>query len=94
MNRPALRLVTATAPAMPRPRNAPTPESVAAHLKRARSSGRALSLDLAAAARRVAVDALGVASLGDAVAPGIREDASRTAAALAAFAARVERLAR
>lgn len=83
----------APAPAPAARRNAPTPESVAGHLKRARSSGRTLSRELATAARRVAADALAVASLGEAVHPGVRDDARRTAAALVAFADRVERLA-
>lgn len=89
MNRPALRLVTPTT----RTRKRPTAESVTNHMNRARRSGRTLSLDLADAARRLAVDALAVASLGDAVSPGIRDDASRTAAALVGFADRVTRLA-
>lgn len=93
MNRPALRLVSETAAPIKRRRNAPTVASAATHLARARNSGRTLSLELAASARRLAVEALAVASLGDAVAPGVREDATRTAAALVAFADRVQRLA-
>lgn len=77
-----------------KPRAKPTPETVTTHLRRARNSGRVLSLDLAESARREAADALAVASLGDAVPAGIRDDARRQAAALAGFADRVSRLAR
>lgn len=85
MNRPALALVD-TPPA--------SPEAVARMIAAAKASGRALSLDLASKAKTLAADALMIASLGDAVLPGVRDDAGRTAAVLVAFAERVERLAK
>ena len=95
--KPALALVTAAAVARkPRaPRKPPTPESVINLSARLKRSGRVLSLDLAEKAKALAADALAVASLPvDAVPVGVRDDASRTAAALVAFAQRVERLAK
>lgn len=94
MNKPALRLVPETRPAR-KSRAKPTPESICKLSARLKRSGRVLSLDLAEKAKALAADALAVASLPvDAAPHGVREDASRTAAALVAFAQRVERLAK
>ena len=94
MNKPALRLVPDTRPAR-KPRAKPTPDSVLQLSQRLKRSGRALSLDLAEKAKALAADALAVSTLPlDAVSPGVADDARRTAAALVAFAQRVERLAK
>lgn len=78
MTKPALRLVTPDKPAR-KPKAAPTPESVARLLARAKGDGRRLSLAFADQLDALAESARALSAMGDAAAPGVRELSSRVA---------------
>lgn len=84
MNAPRLSLIE-TPPA--------SAEAIARLLSAAREGGKALSLDVAESAKRLALDCLAIDNLGDAARPGVREQSARMALALVAFAQSIERLA-
>lgn len=69
-----------------------SPEAVARLMAAAKTAGRALSLDLAERSKVLALEAMGIAALGEAVPAGVHEQAARIAQHLTAFAANVETL--
>jgi hypothetical protein len=84
MNRTALALVP-TPPA--------SADAVALLLRGAKEGGRALTMTAADDARQLAARCVALAAMGDAVTPGVRQQASAIATALENFATRAEALA-